>query len=218
MADLPKRTKEEKNLTLAILLLLSSIDDSEMGGGFLSASYFYDKIQETSIPRLSERVYLFSAGGMLNEIGVKGDAGLRDFLSERSDSYSRQLAERMSGNQNEWYRDIQSRRSDYDLNRVDSDYTPSPSPYGKYEAAREAVTSISAMNSDSQKMTSQYLNDFMGVKTTFVWIPERDSKTCKVCKRMGGTYEEFWSQYFPEGPPAHPNCRCFLSSIQVYAS
>lgn len=218
MADLEKRTKEEKNLTLAIMLLLASIDDGDMFGGFLSARYFQEKIAQSSIPRLSERVYLLSAGGMLNELGMSGDSGLRDFLSEQSTSYSRQLAERLAGNQNAWFREGQARSTEYDYTGVDSGYTQPPSPYGKYEAAREAVTSISAMNSDSQKLTSKYLKDFKGVSTTFVWIPERDGKTCKVCKRMGGTYEEFWSQHFPEGPPAHPNCRCFLSSIQVYAS
>ena len=218
MADLDKRTKEEKNLTLAIMLLLASIDDDDMSAGFLSPRFFHERISGSSIPRLAQRIYLNSAGGMLNEIGIKGDANLRDFIIQQSSKYSRDLAERMSKNQNDWYREGQSRKTGYEYSGVDSDYAYKAKPYSKYEAEREAVTSISSMNSDSQKLTSQHLSDFSGIKTTFVWIPERDERTCKVCKTMGGTYEEFWSKHFPKGPPAHPNCRCFLSSIQVFAS
>ena len=96
MADLDKRTKEEKNLTLAIMLLLASIDDDDMSAGFLSPRFFHERISGSSIPRLAQRIYLNSAGGMLNEIGIKGDANLRDFIIQQSSKYSRDLAERMS--------------------------------------------------------------------------------------------------------------------------
>lgn len=218
MADLKKRTKEEKNLTLAILLLLATIDDDDMLGGFLSGSFFQQRIINSSIPTLARRVYLQSAVGMLGELGMSGDLNLRKLLEQQSNVYTRQLADRLAGNQNDWYRRYQSNETAYDLTGADTDYSVKPQPYGKYEVAREAVTSVSIMNSDSQKTTATYLSDFRDVKTTFVWIPERDSRTCKICKAMGGTYEEFWSAHFPSGPPAHPNCRCFLSSIRVYAS
>ena len=218
MADLKKRTKEEKNLELAIMLVLSGIAGDDLFGGFLSASYFKERIEGSSIPKLAERVYLLSAGGMLNEIGIQGDAKLRGYLSDRSRSYTNDLAARMAKNHNQWYSDYREKASESYLTGDGVDYLEKPVPYSSHEISREAVTSVSTMNSDSQKMTSKYLKDFQNIETTFVWVPERDSRTCKVCKAMGGTYEEFWSKHFPDGPPAHPNCRCFLSSIRVYAS
>lgn len=218
MADLDKRTKEEKNLTLAIMLLLASMED-DMLSGYLGADAFYSRIAESSIPALASRVYQNSGQSMVRELGLGSDAQLSRYMREQSMKYPFSLAQRMSENQNKWYSDLQKADSGLELGLDGKPKASSKDvPYSKYDAAREAVTSISAMNSDSQQATKKYLQDFKNVKTTFVWIPERDSSTCPVCRALGGQYEEQWSLQFPKGPPAHPNCRCYLSAIRVYAS
>ena len=40
------------------------------------------------------------------------------------------------------------------------------------------------------------------------WDASLDSHVCPVCTRLHGRTKRYWSREFPDGPPAHPNCRC----------
>lgn len=43
-----------------------------------------------------------------------------------------------------------------------------------------------------------------------IWITEKDSKVCPICRPNHRKPESFWVDKFPKGPPAHPRCRCNL--------
>lgn len=43
-----------------------------------------------------------------------------------------------------------------------------------------------------------------------LWITEADGKVCEICSPLHRTKRGRWSGKFPEGPPAHPRCRCYL--------
>lgn len=43
-----------------------------------------------------------------------------------------------------------------------------------------------------------------------IWQTQKDEKVCKICGPLNNTTQRVWSSRFPSGPPAHPNCRCFL--------
>lgn len=48
-----------------------------------------------------------------------------------------------------------------------------------------------------------------------IWTIE-DNAACKICLPLNGTGRDVWGIPFPEGPPAHPNCRCWLEwMIQI---
>lgn len=47
------------------------------------------------------------------------------------------------------------------------------------------------------------------------WVTERDARVCPICRPLDGVREEGWIDRFPSGPPAHPNCRCFLEYSPV---
>jgi hypothetical protein len=44
-----------------------------------------------------------------------------------------------------------------------------------------------------------------------VWHTQRDEKVCKICGPLDGKNQRFWEDKYENGPPAHPNCRCYLT-------
>ena len=49
-----------------------------------------------------------------------------------------------------------------------------------------------------------------GISTDDLWITEADNRVCPVCSPLHRTRRPTWSSEFPEGPPAHVRCRCFI--------
>jgi len=47
--------------------------------------------------------------------------------------------------------------------------------------------------------------------TTLVWNTMQDEVVCPVCGPLEGAPKGEWGGQFPDGPPAHPNCRCSTS-------
>jgi hypothetical protein len=45
------------------------------------------------------------------------------------------------------------------------------------------------------------------------WRTEADAKVCPICQPLHLTNRNVWAAKFPDGPPAHPRCRCEI----VYA-
>ena len=56
----------------------------------------------------------------------------------------------------------------------------------------------------------QAVNQAGGISDDDLWFTRDDGKVCTVCRPLHETPRSFWSQYVPAGPPAHPNCRCYL--------
>lgn len=46
-----------------------------------------------------------------------------------------------------------------------------------------------------------------GIQTVRIWETARDERVCSVCGPLDGRPQSEWGA-FPDGPPAHPNCRC----------
>lgn len=43
-----------------------------------------------------------------------------------------------------------------------------------------------------------------------VWHTAEDEGVCPTCRPLDGTPRETWERVLPGGPPAHPNCRCWI--------
>jgi len=78
-------------------------------------------------------------------------------------------------------------------------------------AERTAVTTTTGANSQSERKAADDFEKRTGVKVVAYWVTERDSRVCKTCQALGGQPERVWLSEFPDGPPAHVNCRCWLS-------
>jgi hypothetical protein len=43
------------------------------------------------------------------------------------------------------------------------------------------------------------------------WITAEDEMVCvDICKPLHNTPESYWSEFYPNGSPAHPRCRCMI--------
>lgn len=43
-----------------------------------------------------------------------------------------------------------------------------------------------------------------------IWQTEEDGRVCPLCGPLNGKPAQDWIGQFPQGPPAHVNCRCWL--------
>lgn len=93
-------------------------------------------------------------------------------------------------------------------------------PPGKADA-KEAVDAIFAPSRDesiSITETTQAtsaggewaVNQGGGESRDDLWITENDAKVCPICQPLHREPRAVWSGKFPDGPPGHPRCRCFI--------
>lgn len=47
------------------------------------------------------------------------------------------------------------------------------------------------------------------------WVTEYDGRVCPICAPLHGSPEEVWRKTIPQGPRAHPRCRCILIYSRV---
>ena len=52
----------------------------------------------------------------------------------------------------------------------------------------------------------------IGIECELVWRL-RPCQHCEVCPLLDGTPYDYWSQFFTNGPPVHPNCCCQLELL-----
>lgn len=70
-----------------------------------------------------------------------------------------------------------------------------------------AVTTTSETISRGGEIT---ISQTVGQSNNDTWYTERDSKVCPFCNPLHGRTRDTWSRFFPDGPPAHPRCRCWI--------
>ena len=80
--------------------------------------------------------------------------------------------------------------------------------FGEVRAQMIATTEITRAQSEAAAMYKREL-DKRGVETVERWVTAEDEHTClDICEPLDNTMRDVWGQQFPDGPPAHPNCRC----------
>lgn len=73
-----------------------------------------------------------------------------------------------------------------------------------------AITEITAAQTAGGEYAATEYVAVTGISLNAVWITERDSRVCPICNPLQGTKRDVWSMRFPNGPPAHPRCRCVI--------
>lgn len=82
------------------------------------------------------------------------------------------------------------------------------SAFGEQRAQSIAITETTRAAAAATNGLQQYYKEF-DLDYERVWITMADELVCPVCGPLNGKYEWRWNDRFPDGPPAHPNCRCF---------
>lgn len=58
----------------------------------------------------------------------------------------------------------------------------------------------------------------VGLSRDDLWITVGDGKVCEICSPLHRSSRDFWSRYFPAGPPTHPRCRCVIDYANASAT
>lgn len=81
---------------------------------------------------------------------------------------------------------------------------------GEESAQKDAVTETTRANSRAERVAADAFETRTGVKIVAWWHTEEDTRVCQICKGLNRQPERVWLREMPDGPPAHPNCRCWL--------
>jgi len=79
--------------------------------------------------------------------------------------------------------------------------------FGPNRASMIAVTEVTRASSAATRHYQQQVAE-AGITMQRYWYTLRDERVCPICGPLHGKPETEWADKFPEGPPAHVNCRC----------
>lgn len=79
--------------------------------------------------------------------------------------------------------------------------------FNRERAELISITEITRARSQGERTAAEMLAE-LGIPLVGTWFTMEDEMVCEICGPLHLTPEEYWSQFFPEGSPAHPKCRC----------
>lgn len=84
--------------------------------------------------------------------------------------------------------------------------------FGPSRAETIAVTeTTAAQHAGGERAVSANL----GLEEMDLWMTRMDEKVCPICEPMDRMPRSRWTAEYPSGPPAHPNCRCWIDYASV---
>ncbi len=85
--------------------------------------------------------------------------------------------------------------------------------FGPVRAEMIATTEVTRAYSEATNEQQKWLEG-AGVRMRRIWQTLQDELVCPICGPLNEQPEDVWRGEFPDGPPAHVNCRC-NSSLEV---
>lgn len=79
--------------------------------------------------------------------------------------------------------------------------------FGKVRAGMIAATEVTRATSQATLMYQRAL-EAQGLESVRRWLTAEDERVCPVCGALDHKTEDVWAAEYPDGPPAHVNCRC----------
>lgn len=88
---------------------------------------------------------------------------------------------------------------------IDTSFSPA-------RAGRIGRTEVTKTVSAGETIANEMLRREVGKQLTRIWFRSAREKRCAtgICPELDGRPEHEWIHLFPAGPPAHPECLCFV--------
>jgi len=80
--------------------------------------------------------------------------------------------------------------------------------FGSVRARMIAITEVTRAYAQATLFYQRLLADH-GLRMTRIWQTAHDERVCPICGPLHDKQETVWAEQFPDGPPAHVNCRCW---------
>lgn len=81
--------------------------------------------------------------------------------------------------------------------------------FGRQRAEDVAITEVTRASSRAETAAREVATE-TGADLEGIWVTSRDDKVCEICQPLHGQPESMWRVFFPDGPSAHPRCRCWI--------
>lgn len=219
MPELLNRELDEQRLAVMLLMLFDSEPASFWLSGYHSPEVFSRKIREIGLQNNLMDMSIRARNRMLADLDVEIDAAnFNRRMAAVSEQYRFELATRLSYRHQEWLRDQATARNDRARRRRNGEFIQEPrltprDVYPESDARREAATSVTGWVSRSEMELRDSIEEGGGITLTAIWNTEPGA--CPVCEPLHKKPEQAWRKKFRNGPPAHPNCRCWLQWREV---
>ena len=79
--------------------------------------------------------------------------------------------------------------------------------FGPVRAQMIATTEVTRAMAQATNLYQRLARE-RGYEVHRRWLTAEDEKVCEICGPLDHKLEEVWMAEFPDGPPAHVNCRC----------
>jgi hypothetical protein len=87
--------------------------------------------------------------------------------------------------------------------------------FGRVRSEAISITSITDALSAGLILLNAIYERENGVTVDEVWFTRLDERVCPICGPLHGKPKRVWAEQFPDGPPAHPRCRCFTRVLRL---
>ena len=83
--------------------------------------------------------------------------------------------------------------------------------FGQPRAEMIAITEVTRAASAATNAYQERIGKDAGIRMVRRWQTRNDERTCEICGPLNQLLEDQWADELPDGPPAHPRCRCWTT-------
>jgi len=218
MPDVPDRTVREDEIAVAIGLLFDEIVETDRVN-WVALEIGIQSILRQSLDDTHATMYLLLLSDTVpgvEAVTANAEAGFN--ATRYADRRSREVARGVVGRLQQGLQNGKSAESIFTQSRADSiaaTETTAAASAGEQAARQELEagdsTAIGALAIFGMLAGETDAVDKIQHDVVETWETEDDARVCPICAPLDGMKRDKWGNEFPTGPPAHPNCRCWLS-------
>lgn len=195
MADLPGRREREDELAAAVVLALRRTQDD---WAVVGKSVDLAREARPGIYAALFQSFSDSAVATTGQLGV-GVGGIVRAADVWASLYSGGISKSISDIVGKQFSKLVGNADDLASAIIDS-------PRWATLAATDVTRAATA---GGEFVANAYLVT-RGMLVDTTWRTAADAKVCPICGPLDGLTRVVWERFIGQGPPAHPNCRCWL--------